>query len=147
VSTMTDTNTLIAARKKAEDAVEGMPDGELKVEAFKIILNRLLAGGDTPTGAKKQRSGGSASSEADSSGDAQNMAPRSAPARILALKAEGFFDEQRGIGEVKDELQTHGWIYDMTALSGTLIGLVQKRELRRVKVNDGKKTTYKYFNP
>jgi hypothetical protein len=65
----------------------------------------------------------------------------------LQLKAEGFFDNQRGIGEIRRELQTHGWRYPLTALSGTLMKLVRARELRRERVNDGHKTAYKYFNP
>jgi hypothetical protein len=141
---------LIAARKKAEEAVEGMADGELKVEAFKIILHRLLAGTASSVAETKSRRRGRQSAKRDSVAATmgqENAVPRSAPERILALKAEGFFKEQRGISDVRDELQTHGWRYHITALSGTLIGLVQRRELRRLKVEDGNKTTYKYFNP
>jgi hypothetical protein len=146
-----DTNALIEARKKAELAVAEMSEGELRVEAFKIILNRLLAeGGNAAPPAKgrashpqhDKRRNPDSSSEADEDG-----VPHSAPARVLALKAEGFFGERRGISDIRDELQTHGWRYDITALSGTLMSLVQKRQLRRSKVEDGNKTTYKYFNP
>jgi len=144
-----DANSLIEARKKAELAVAEMPDGELKVEAFKLILNRLLADSGDRASERKARPGHRGKNQKrDPSGEeSEDAVPRSAPARILALKAEGFFDETRGIGEIRDELQTHGWRYDVTALSGTLMRLVQKRELKRSKVVDGKKTTYKYFNP
>jgi len=71
----------------------------------------------------------------------------SAPARILELKNEGFFDRGPGIGEIRDELQTHGWMYDVTALSGPLMKLVRAGELRRKKVQDGNKTIYKYYKP
>jgi len=146
-----DTNSLIEARKKAEAAVAEMPEGELRVEAFKLILSKLLSAGDSSEPAGRARSNTSRSASggnkktSDESGE--DAVPRSAPARILSLKAEGFFREERGIGEIRDELQTHGWRYDLTALSGPLIGLVQRRELRRLKVDDGSKTTYKYFNP
>jgi hypothetical protein len=146
-----DTNSLIEARKKAEAAVAEMPEGELRVEAFKLILNRLLSGGDSseppPRARSSGRRGAGEARRKTGEGPNEDAVPRSAPARVLALKAEGFFKEQRGIGEIRDELQTHGWRYDVTALSGTLIGLVQRRELRRLKVDDGSKTTYKYFNP
>ena len=143
-----DTNSIIEARKKAEAAVAEMPEGELRVEAFKLILNKLLSGSDSSEPARKARSGGRRSAgEGRRKSSEDESVPRSAPARILALKTEGFFKEERGIGEIRDELQTHGWRYDVTALSGTLIGLVQRRELRRLKADDGSKTTYKYFNP
>jgi hypothetical protein len=147
-----DTKTLIEARKQAEAAVAEMPEGELRVEAFKLILNRLLAGNETADSGRKHKpkrhgSDHSRASNKTTTSENQDVMPRSIPARILALKAENFFSDERGIGEIREELQTHGWRYDVTALSGALMGLVQKRELRRSKVTDGKKTTYKYFNP
>lgn len=146
-----DTKAIIEARKKAEAAVAEMPEGDLRVEAFKLILNRLLSGGEDAETTRKSRSAtrrhAGARERKAAENQAQHFVPRSAPERILALKAEGFFEKERGIGEVREELQTHGWRYDVTALSGTLIGLVQRRELRRLKVDDGNKTTYKYFNP
>ncbi len=147
-----DADSLKDARKKAELAVADMPEGELRVEAFKLILNRLLAEGGSAAPEQKGRSGrhhrGENRSHNSSSEGHEDAAPRSVPARILELKAVGFFDEERGIGEIRDELQTQGWRYDLTALSGPLMKLVQARELRRSKVgDDGKKTTYKYFNP
>jgi len=135
-----DANTLIEARKKAELAVAEMPEGELRVEAFKLILNRLLADGGRHHRGKDRKT-------KHQNEPLEDAVPRSAPSRILELKSEGFFDEQRGIGEVREELQTHGWRYDVTDLSGPLMKLVRERELRRSKVKDGNKTTYKYFNP
>jgi len=146
-----DADSLKEARKKAERAVADMPEGELRVEAFKLILNRLLTEGDSEVPERKRRSSRQQRSKNRDRNSAseghEDAVPRSAPARILELKADGFFDEQRGIGEVRDELQTHGWRYDVTALSGPLMKLVRARELRRSKVTDGSKTTYKYFNP
>jgi hypothetical protein len=146
-----DTKAIIEARKKAEAAVAEMPEGELRVEAFKLILNRLLSGGERTDPAGKSlpatRRHANARESKATENQAEDLVPRSAPQRILALKAEGFFEKERGIGEVREELQTHGWRYDVTALSGALIGLVQRRDLRRLKVDDGKKTAYKYFNP
>ena len=39
-----NTALLVVARKRAEEAVADMPDGELKVKAFEVILSSLLAG-------------------------------------------------------------------------------------------------------
>lgn len=146
-----DTKAIIEARKKAEAAVAEMAEDELRVEAFKLILNRLLSGGEGSEPTRKSRPATRRDARGHESKGAESrpedFVPRSAPERILALKAEGFFEKERGIGEVREELQTHGWRYEVTALSGALIGLVQRRELRRSKVDDGKKTTYKYFNP
>jgi len=146
-----DANTLIEARKKAELAVAEMPEGELRDEASKLILNRLLADGGSMSQAGKGLSGrhhrGKDRKTKHQNEPLEDAVPRSAPSRILELKSEGFFDEQRGIGEVREELQTHGWRYDVTDLSGPLMKLVRERELRRSKVKDGNKTTYKYFNP
>jgi len=143
-----DTKELIEARQKAEAAVAEMPEGELRLEAFKLILNRLLSGGDKAAPVStKARGGGRSERRTRQTTERDDAVPRSTPDRILALKEEGFFSEQRGIGEIRDELQTHGWMYDVTALSGPLMKLVRKRELRRLNVQDGNKTTYKYFNP
>jgi hypothetical protein len=143
-------DTVIEARKKAERAVADMPDGDLKLKAFELILNRLLSaaeeGSPAPKGSKRNRSK-RRGEEKPSAEKKKEAVPVSTPARILELKAEGFFTEQRGIGDIRDELQTHGWRYDVTALSGTLMKLVRARELRRAKVNDGNKTAYRYFNP
>jgi hypothetical protein len=147
-----DTNSLMEARKKAELAVADMPDGALKLKAFELILNRLLSAPEDVAPSRQDRAKGhrramKLSESNSTSGTQADTPPLSAPARVLELKRDGFFDEQRGIGEIRDELQTHGWRYDITALSGPLMKLVRARELRRAKVTDGNKTIYKYFNP
>ena len=77
----------------------------------------------------------------------KKVVPSSTPARVLSLREEGFFDQQRSLGAIRDELQIHGWIYQLTALSGTVQTLVQKRELRRTLVSNGKKKVYCYVKP
>jgi hypothetical protein len=147
-----DTSSVIEARKKAEHAVADMPEGDLKVKAFEVILNRLLSAGEDASSAagltpSKRHAGSEAVGRHPELGHQTDAEPSSAPARVLHLKVEGFFGNQRGIGEIRRELQTHGWRYPLTALSGTLMKLVRTRELRRELVNDGHKTVYKYFNP
>jgi hypothetical protein len=124
----------------------------LKLKAFELILNRFLSLCEdlSPGRTDRLKRGGSSEVRASRNPGEVEQAdgvPRSTPGRILQLKAEGFFGEQRGIGEIREELQTHGWIYPVTALSGALMKLVGARELRRERVNEGNKKVYKYFNP
>jgi len=131
---------LVKIRKQAEKAVAEMPDGELKVKAFEVIFNHLLAG--------KQAAGSPA---APDKSPAQpplkaTASSRTASGRILVLRDEEFFKSPRSIGETREELQVHGWHYPLTSLSGTLMDLVQKRELRRQRVKEGKKKVWKYTN-
>jgi hypothetical protein len=146
-----DTNKLIEARKKAEQAVADMADGELKLKAFGMFLEKLLSAdnsGDSGFGSRKRTKGRARAGRDASETQKKDAAPAgSVPARIIELKEEGFFTEERGIREIQDELRTHGWRYDLTALSGPLMRLVRKRDLRRLQVNDGNKAIYKYFNP
>jgi hypothetical protein len=144
--------TLTEARKKAERAVADMADGDLKLKAFELILGRLLLASDgapSQTGHEpksKARRNVESRNESPAEGTVETV-PVTAPSRILSLKREGFFKEERTITAIQEELQTRGWRYVTTALSGPLMKLVQARELRRAKVQDGNKTIYKYFNP
>lgn len=56
---------------------------------------------------------------------------------VLALKEEGFFNKPKGLGEVAAALEEKGYIYPVTTLSGTVLGLVQRKFLGRKK-KDGK---------
>lgn len=56
---------------------------------------------------------------------------------VLALKEEGFFNKPKGLGEVAAALEEKGYIYPITTLSGTVLGLVQRKFLGRKK-KDGK---------
>jgi len=134
---MTD-DPLVQARKRAERAVEGMDQGPLKIAAFQTILAKLLA--DSGPGAEVQR------------------APAKAPAstgkragtltgRVLGITSEGFFKTQRSLGEVREALGSRGWHYPLTTLSGVMQALVRQRQLRRERVNVGKKMVWKYSNP
>ncbi|HTZ95485.1 MAG TPA: hypothetical protein VMB18_03740 [Terriglobales bacterium] len=152
---MMDEKALTEARQKAERAVADMPEGDLKLKAFELILTRLLySSGDTAIsddgGVQRSKGHPRTRTRAGSPPSdvlAVDTPPISTPTRILQLKKEGFFSEERSISEIQDELRTRGWRYETTALSGPLIGLVQARELRRAKGQDGNKTIYKYFNP
>jgi hypothetical protein len=137
---------LIELRRAAEKAVSDMPEGELKVKAFEVILNNLLHtpenGRDGPEGTATARPHPAKEQQKKRVG-----VPTSTPDRILQLKEENYFHDRRSISDVRQELATHGWHYPLTTLSGTLQDLVQRRELRRQKVIDGKRKTWKYSNP
>lgn len=56
---------------------------------------------------------------------------------IINLREGGFFDKPKALAEVGDALEEKGYLYPVTTLSGVMLGLVKRRELRR-KRNGGK---------
>jgi len=54
---------------------------------------------------------------------------------VVKLREEGFFDKPKGLGEISEALEAEGFLYPTTSLSGVVLGLVKKRELRRKKVD------------
>ncbi len=138
-----DAKKLIEFRKQAEQAVSEMPDGELKVKAFEVILSHLLAGGPHAPTARSTEAVITTAAERGREG----KSARSINSRVLVLRDEGFFKTQKAIGEVREELKAHGWHYPLTTLSGRLQALVQQRQLRRERGVQGKKKVWKYSNP
>jgi hypothetical protein len=57
--------------------------------------------------------------------------PHSLTAQIKELVSEGFFDQNKTIGQVKDSLAKKGIIKPVTTLSGSLQQLVKKGALKR----------------
>ena len=139
-----EVDRLTKVRKQAEAAVSDMPDGALKVKAFEVILGHLI--GDPSTSAERASVGGAVKSASASESKRAKTKP-SIPGRILVLKDEGFFNKQRTLPEVQEALATNGWHYTQRNLSGPLLGLARKGDLRRVPFKDGKKKIYKYSNP
>lgn len=136
-----DVKKLIELRKEAEKAVAEMSDGALKVKAFEVILNHLIMA------QSKDLTDRERATRRDAVEPEIAATTESAAGRILVLRDENFFKSQKSIGEIREELETHGWHYPATTLSGTLIELVQNRKLRRQKVKEGNKKVYKYTNP
>ena len=139
---MLTTEKLKEIRKRAQEAVADMKDGELKTKALEVFLQHLIAA-ESPS----QPTTSISPSRTPSHISKSSKKPGSTKSRILLLKDEGFFAVPRSISEVRYELQTHGWIQPMTALSGPLQGLVRERELRRIKDQGTKKKVWKYVNP
>lgn len=52
---------------------------------------------------------------------------------ITALRDSGFFDKPKALNEVSEALEEKGFLYPTTSLSGVMLNLVKRRELRRKK--------------
>jgi hypothetical protein len=52
---------------------------------------------------------------------------------IVELREGGFFDKPKALGDIAHALEERGYLYPVTSLSGVVLGLVKKRELRRKK--------------
>ncbi len=139
---MDSSNYLADLRKKAEEAVADMPEGDLKTKAFEVILQHLLTTRAAPPYAPATPKHGTSTKKVESS-----RIPGTVKSRVLLLKDEGFFSSPRTLAEVEHELKAHGWVHPQTALSGPLRELVPERHLRRIMDSAGKKKVWKYVNP
>lgn len=148
---MTD-EMLKDARKRAEAAVADMLAGELRTAAFSVILTHLLSGEEAatnPGGKTIQKPSKPASGQATLKTEKSVSGGRKGlGGRLLGLRQDGFFADQKSLVEVRDELKKHGWHYPLTSLSGPMQQLVRGRELRREQVSEGsgKKKVWKYSN-
>lgn len=61
---------------------------------------------------------------------------------LLELKDQGFFKEKRGMAEIRERLESEGYIYPMTTLAPILINLTKSKELGRIKEDK----VWKYVN-
>jgi len=138
-----NSSNLIAARRKAEEAVADMSDGPLKVKAFEVILSALISGGtEGPETTERDPASGGHPSD---SGRARALT--SLADRVRALADEGFFGEPRSLADIQGKLAEHGWHYAQTNLSTPLIRLVRQRQLRRLQQAEGNKRVWKYSLP
>ncbi len=63
--------------------------------------------------------------------------------RVSLLVQEGFFKEKRSISEIKSKLAEKAIFYDLTSLSPSVLRLVKRGELRRIK----EEGNWRYVNP
>ena len=56
---------------------------------------------------------------------------------IIGLREDGFFDKPKTLGDIGSALEEQGFLYPSTTLSGVVLGLLKRRELRRKK-SEGK---------
>ena len=54
---------------------------------------------------------------------------------ITILKEEGFFEKPKSLADISSTLEEQGYLYPVTSLSGVVLGLVQKKILRRKKID------------
>ena len=59
---------------------------------------------------------------------------QSASDLVVELREEGFFEKPKGLGDISKALEEKGYLYPVTTLSGVVLGLVQKKYLRRKKI-------------
>lgn len=137
-----DAKKLIEIRKEAEKAVAEMPDGELKLKAFEVILNHLISVGTEVKTVTAEKAKDASVNESEKDFPAQSVA-----GRLLVLKEEGFFKNPKMLAEIREELQAHGWHYPNATIAPILIKLVQKQKLRRQKIKEGNAEPWKYTNP
>ena len=138
------TDRIVELRKRAEMSVRDMPEGDLKLKAFEVAFSHLLRS-EAPGAASPQRAEPQKPSARRH--ETKGSPPSSVAERILTLRDEGFFADQKTIKQTRDELRAHGWHYPLTSLSGRLQSLVQRRALRREQIKDGSKSVWKYSNP
>ncbi len=53
---------------------------------------------------------------------------------IVSLREAGFFVKPKTLADIADALEEKGYLYPTTTLSGVVLGLVKKKELRRKKL-------------
>ncbi|VVB81625.1 Uncharacterised protein [uncultured archaeon] len=67
--------------------------------------------------------------------------------RILALVEKQFFEKPCDATEVRQRLRDNGFPYDLEPIRTTMLRLVKKNQLRRIRESKGNTTVYKYVNP
>jgi hypothetical protein len=127
-----DVSKLIELRKEAEKAVAGMPEGDLKVKAFEVILNHILGGKVAQQPASYEEGKVTKKSKVSYEKEGGGIS-----GRLLVLKEEDFFRAPKSIAQVREALAARGWHYPRTTISPTLLNLVRKKQLRRQKSASG----------
>lgn len=130
---------------KAEGAVSGVKDAELKRVAFEKILDDLLSepkGASSGSAAPMSRGG-----RRKRSASGIRVSPRGGPmAYVVEMIDDEFFKKVKTMGEVKAELENRGHHIPFTSLSGPLQKLCQTKKLRRQKMDRGGKKAFGYSN-
>jgi hypothetical protein len=53
---------------------------------------------------------------------------------LIGMREAGFFDKAKSLADMGEALEEKGFLYPTTTLSGVVLGLVKRKELRRRKV-------------
>jgi hypothetical protein len=113
----------ITSQTGATITVDGTPDEISKVIS---MYEQTSVRGNARGAIARAKAGKKAEKKRDSAADL-----------IVQLRDDGFFEKAKSLGEVADALEEKGFLYPVTTLSGVVLGLLKKRELRRKK-HEGK---------
>ncbi len=130
----------------AQESVSKLSDESLKAIAFQVVLETLLKADEIPDF--------TAEKIIDTPKDAKTPIQEKKPSlkgskgRIEALIEDGFFNQKRTIGEIKEALEARNWYHRAEELSPQLIRLVKEKKLRRIKEpeKEGGKLIWRYSN-
>ncbi|MGB6484838.1 MAG: hypothetical protein WBE86_15235 [Candidatus Acidiferrales bacterium] len=126
--------TFREAYENAVKLVSDLPQAEYRVEAFRVLFNRLLDDGrGRPPVARRRETDG-----------AEKSTKSQTKRRILELLQAGNFDMPQSPQDVNAALKLAGFHHNGADVRMALLRLAQKKELRRVQ--DGPKV-YKYVRP
>ncbi len=115
-----------------------LPDGTVvtidgSTEEVAKLLQTFSSSRHAPAAKSRRSTGGRRATSAKST-----ARKRQGPTTyLLELRDEGFFKTKRFLNEIQKKLEERGHIYARTTLSPTLLQLVKKRELRRLKEKRG----------
>jgi hypothetical protein len=122
-------STVERAYAEAQQAVHFIPEGQYRAAAFQVMFMRLLQPDANLTAESSRQPIPKTNGHA--------KAPKSETKnRILAMIADGYFDDPRLPNEVRSELQTRGFHHNAADVRMSLLRMAQNRELRRLRQSD-----------
>lgn len=132
----------------AQESVSKITDESLKAVAFQVILQKLLNTGETIENEIEKVPEAHKPSKEKMEATLKAKQPKGPKGRIDELITEGFFSQKRTIGDVKKEMETHGWFHRVEELNPSLLRLIQDKKLRRIKEpeKEGGKLIWRYSN-
>jgi hypothetical protein len=132
----------------AQEVVSKITEESLKVAAFQTILQKLLNAGETIGVEFEQVHEIPKPSKEKDEATPKAKQPKGPKGRIDELITEGFFNQKRTIGDVKKEMEAHGWFHRVEEINPSLLRLIQDKRLRRIKEpeNEGGKLVWRYSN-
>lgn len=136
---------IVAARKRAEAAVEGMADEGLKIAAFQTILSSLLQGQGREPQPRSQSQKESASHGVRGELTVPTKKGKAGTtSRLIAMVHSGFFSQPKSLAEIQQGLAERGYHYPLTHLGTPLRRLVRAQALRRAQATSGGKKVWRY---
>ncbi len=123
---MTD-EAIKSACSRAEELISSVKSPDLRRDAFRVVLQTILAGsGQVPASTKIEQGVRVQPSQGKS-----KARPDGLKSRISNLVDSGFFVAPRSLHEVGEELKVLGWIHKNKEISMRLLDFVRAHILRR----------------